>query len=128
MELVSGSHSIGQNLYHRKWCPKDRYNMFRGKGNKKLCEEILHEVATRHNIGIVELSVMPDHIHTVVQLPPTMRLPLEDVMLGRHSWLVEVVRPYGYDPASHSTRPYQCDVVELLRAKCLHKAFYFPFP
>ncbi len=25
------------------------------------------------------------------------RLPLEDVMLGRHSWLVEVVRPYGYD-------------------------------
>jgi len=46
--------------------------MFRGKGNKKLCEEILQEVATRHNIGIIELSVMPDHIHTVVQLPPTM--------------------------------------------------------
>jgi putative transposase len=46
--------------------------MFRGKGNKKLCEHILHEVAERHNIGIVELSVMPDHIHTVVQLPPTM--------------------------------------------------------
>jgi len=46
--------------------------MFRGKGNKKLCEDILDEVAERHNIGIVELSVMPDHIHTVVQLPPTM--------------------------------------------------------
>ena len=46
--------------------------MFRGKGNKKLCEDILHEVADRHNIGIVELSVMPDHIHIVVKLPPTM--------------------------------------------------------
>ena len=46
--------------------------MFRGKGNKKLCEDILYEVAERHNIGIVELSVMPDHIHIVVQLPPTM--------------------------------------------------------
>jgi putative transposase len=46
--------------------------MFRGKGNKKLCEDILHEVAIRHNIGIVELSVMPDHIHIVVQLPATM--------------------------------------------------------
>jgi putative transposase len=46
--------------------------MFRGKGNKKLCEDILHEVAQRHNIGIVELSVMPDHVHIVVQLPPTM--------------------------------------------------------
>ena len=72
MDLVSGSHSIGQNLYHLEWCPKYRYNMFRGEGNKKLCEEILCEVATRHNIGIVELSVMPDHVHTIVQLPPTM--------------------------------------------------------
>jgi putative transposase len=32
----------------------------------------LHEVAERHNIGIVELSVMPDHVHVVVQIPPTM--------------------------------------------------------
>ena len=46
--------------------------MFRGKGNKKLCEDILHEVAARHNIGMIELSVMPDHIHTVVLIPPTM--------------------------------------------------------
>jgi putative transposase len=46
--------------------------MFRGKGNKKLCEDILYEVAERHNIGIVELSVMPDHVHIVVQLRPTM--------------------------------------------------------
>jgi len=43
-----------------------------GTGNKKLCEDILHEVAVRHHIGIVELSVMPDHIHVVVQLPSTM--------------------------------------------------------
>jgi putative transposase len=46
--------------------------MFRGKKNKKLCEDILHEVAERHNIGMIELSVMPDHIHTVVLIPPTM--------------------------------------------------------
>jgi putative transposase len=71
MELVSVSHSIGQNLYHLEWCPKYRYNMFRGKKNKKLCEDILHEVAEQHNILMIELSVMPDHVHTV-QLPPTM--------------------------------------------------------
>ena len=40
MELVSGSHSKGQNLYHLEWCPKYRYNMFRGEGNKKLYEDI----------------------------------------------------------------------------------------
>ena len=72
MELVSGNHSIGQNLYHLEWYPKYRYNMFRGKKNKKLCEDILHEVAERYHILMIELSVMPDHIHTFVQLPPTM--------------------------------------------------------
>ena len=72
MELVSGSYSKGQNLYHLEWCPKYRYNMFIGKGNKKLCEDILHEIAEQHKIGIVELSGMSDHIHIVVQLSPTM--------------------------------------------------------
>ena len=72
MDLVSGSHSIGQNLYHLEWCPKYRYNMFMKEENKKLCEDVLHTVAKRHKIEITELCVMPDHIHTVVGLPPTM--------------------------------------------------------
>jgi len=46
--------------------------MFMNEENKKLCEEILREVAERHNIKITELSVMPDHVHTVVGVPPTM--------------------------------------------------------
>ena len=72
MNLVSGSHSIGQNMYHLEWCPKYRYNMFKQESNKKLCEEVLHEVAKRHKIEITELSVMSDHIHIVVVIPPTM--------------------------------------------------------
>jgi putative transposase len=46
--------------------------MFKREGNKKLCEEVLHEVAKRHNIEITELCVMPDHIHIIVGIPPTM--------------------------------------------------------
>ena len=46
--------------------------MFRREDNKKLCEEILNEVADRHKIKINELSVMPDHIHIVVEIPSTM--------------------------------------------------------
>jgi putative transposase len=46
--------------------------MFKQEENKKLCEEVLHEVAKRHKIKIAELSVMSDHIHTVVGIPPTM--------------------------------------------------------
>ncbi|HEC94864.1 MAG TPA: IS200/IS605 family transposase [Thermoplasmatales archaeon] len=72
MELVSSSHSVGQNLYHLEWCPKYRYNMFKREENKKLCEEVLKKVAERHRIEICEFSVMPDHLHMVVALPPTM--------------------------------------------------------
>ena len=72
MNLVSGSHSIGQNMYHLEWCPKYRYNMFKRESNKKLCETVLHEVAKRHKIEITELSVMSDHIHVVVCIPSTM--------------------------------------------------------
>ncbi len=46
--------------------------MFKQEENKKLYEEVLHEVAKRHKIKIAELSVMSDHIHTVVGIPPTM--------------------------------------------------------
>jgi putative transposase len=72
MELVSGSHSVGQNVYHLEWCPKYRYHMFRREGHKKICEEILREIAHRHKIEIKEVSIMSDHLHTVVSLPPTM--------------------------------------------------------
>ena len=72
MDLISGSHSVGQNLYHLEWCPKYRYKMFMKEENKKLCEDILKEVAKRHKMKMEELSVMPDHIHAVVGIPLTM--------------------------------------------------------
>jgi len=46
--------------------------MLRKQENKNLCEQILRAVASRHEIKIIELSVMPDHIHIVVSLLPTM--------------------------------------------------------
>jgi putative transposase len=72
MDLISNNHSVGQNIYHLEWCPKYRYNMLKNEDIKKLCENILREIADRHHIIIIELSVMPDHIHMVVSLPTTM--------------------------------------------------------
>ncbi|MDD3714498.1 MAG: IS200/IS605 family transposase [Atribacterota bacterium] len=74
MELNSGSYSVGQSLYHFEWCPKYRYKMFNKAENKKLCETILSEVAERHGIGIIEMAVMPDHLHLIVEIPPTMSI------------------------------------------------------
>ena len=46
--------------------------MFIDEENKKLCKEILEDIAKKHKMRIEELSVMPDHIHLVVQIPSTM--------------------------------------------------------
>jgi Transposase and inactivated derivatives len=72
MDLVRSNHRVGQNLYHFEWCPKYRYNMFRKEENRKLCENILREIAEKHGIGIMEIFVMPDHLHLIVDIPPTM--------------------------------------------------------
>jgi len=48
--------------------------MFRKEKFSTLCEQILIETAQRHNIQIVELNVMPEHVHMIVQLPSTMSI------------------------------------------------------
>jgi len=66
------SHGIGTNIHKLEWVTKYRYKMFRKPEFKKLCEDKIHNVAGRHNIKIRKLSVMPEHIHTTVELPMDM--------------------------------------------------------
>jgi putative transposase len=72
MDFVSNSHSIGNNIHHLEWCTKYRYKMFRNEKFREYCKDILHMVARRHGIEILELAVMEDHVHCIVQLPPEM--------------------------------------------------------
>ena len=48
--------------------------MFNKEEHKNLCETILYEVAERHGIGIIEMAVMPDHLHLIVEIPSTMSI------------------------------------------------------
>jgi putative transposase len=50
------------------------YKMFARPELAKLCEELLYEIGERHRIRILGLSVMPDHIYVIVELPPSMAL------------------------------------------------------
>lgn len=68
----SHNSSVGYNIHHFEWCTKYRYKMFRRAKYKKLCEEALRTVSERYGIGIRELSVMPEHVHLSVELPPDM--------------------------------------------------------
>jgi putative transposase len=46
--------------------------MFAKEKNAALCRAAIGDVAKRHGIGIKELAVMPDHVHVVAEIPPSM--------------------------------------------------------
>jgi len=71
-EFIRRSHSAGNNIHHLQWCTKYRYAMFRKQKHAEFCKDMLHMIARKHQIEILELAVMPDHIHAIAQLPPDM--------------------------------------------------------
>lgn len=70
--MNSFSHSYGESTYHLWWITKYRYKMFRKRGHKYLCRDVLQQVAKRHNIKVLTLAVGDDHIHIVASIPPTL--------------------------------------------------------
>ena len=73
-DLVSGAHSVFQCVYHIEWCPKYRFNVFKKEGSKSDMETILKKIAKEKDMQIEELAVMPDHVHMVVHVDPSISL------------------------------------------------------
>jgi putative transposase len=55
--------------YHVIWCPKYRRSVL-VKGVDERLKEIIQDVATECNSEILELEVMPDHVHLLVEVDP----------------------------------------------------------
>ena len=71
-EYSRQAHSVGDSFWHFEWCPKYRYKMFRKSKYKNLAEACIRKAAYQHKIEIVEISVMPDHLHLIAKIPLTM--------------------------------------------------------
>ncbi|MBI5151613.1 MAG: IS200/IS605 family transposase [Candidatus Pacebacteria bacterium] len=56
--------------YHFVWIPKYRREVLVGKIPVRL-KEILEEIAKAYKFKIIAQEVMPDHIHVLVDAPPT---------------------------------------------------------
>src|SRR3990167_10023631 len=69
IELEHYNHKVGINFWHLTWQTKYRYKMFAKFEYKNLCEASIRKAASRHNIKIHILNVLPDHLHTLVTLP-----------------------------------------------------------
>ena len=61
--------AVRESLWHVMWCTKFRYNMFAKFKYKSLVEACIRKAAHKHNIQIIVLTVMPDHIHAIIRLP-----------------------------------------------------------
>jgi len=71
-EYTRNKHSVGDSFWHFEWCPKYRYNMFSKFEYKNLITACIRKAAKEHNIEIVEINVMPDHLHILAKLSLTM--------------------------------------------------------
>lgn len=58
-------------MYHIVWLPKYRKKVLEGKVKSRL-EELLRECAEINDWEIQELNIQIDHVHLVIQLPPSI--------------------------------------------------------
>jgi putative transposase len=67
-EYIKANHSVGISMWHFEWCTKYRYKMFKKQEYLKLAEACIRRAASLHRITIIEISVMPDHVHLIIQI------------------------------------------------------------
>jgi len=72
IELEHYNHKVGINFWHINWQTKYRYGMFAKFKYKSLCEACIRKTASRHNIKIRIINVLPDHVHLIATLPKGM--------------------------------------------------------
>ena len=67
------SHSYHRLTYHLVFTPKYRRRVLQGKLALRL-KQLFFECAEVNSWFIHEIEIMPDHVHMLIQLPPTIEL------------------------------------------------------
>lgn len=76
MELKKNRHAVGQSAYHFVWRPKYNIAVFKKDYPRIVIEKAIRDMAERHKIKIVELKVLPDHVHCFVEIPHTISVSM----------------------------------------------------
>ncbi|MFB9877324.1 IS200/IS605 family transposase [Planobispora siamensis] len=67
--LRTNSNIAFQCAFHVVWCPKYRRRVLGGQIEARL-KELIREVITDKQAWLIELEVMPDHVHLLVEVDP----------------------------------------------------------
>lgn len=88
MKYKSNNNVVYSCKYHVVWCPKYRRPVLVHGVDRRL-REILREVASERRAEIIEMEIMPDHAHLLVEVDPQYGIHrLVRQMKGRSSRLL----------------------------------------
>ena len=69
MQVKSNRNIVYCCKYHLVWCPKYRRRVLVDEVERRL-KEIIIEQARKQNAEIIEMEIMPDHVHLLVEVDP----------------------------------------------------------
>ena len=69
MKYKSNNNIVYSCKYHVVFCPKYRRKVLVGDVETRL-KELIQEICTEFNIDLLEMEVMPDHVHLLLEVDP----------------------------------------------------------
>lgn len=69
MEYKSNNNVVYSCKYHVIWCPKYRRKVLVNDVADRLTE-LIHKIASDHQSDVIELEIMPDHVHLLIEVDP----------------------------------------------------------
>jgi putative transposase len=88
MEYKSNRNIVYSCKYHAVWCPKYRRPVLVNGVDSRL-KTIVAEVVAETRSELIELEVMPDHVHLLVEVDPQFGIhKLVKMIKGRSSRLI----------------------------------------
>lgn len=69
MDYKSNNNVVYSCKYHVVWCPKYRRKVLTG-GIARRMKELISIICTESRSDIVEMEIMPDHVHLLVSVDP----------------------------------------------------------
>lgn len=69
MEYKSNHNIVYSCKYHVVWCPKYRRSVLENGVDVRL-KELIKEICDSLNVEIIEMEIMPDHVHLLMEVDP----------------------------------------------------------
>jgi putative transposase len=69
MKYKNNNNVVYSCKYHVIWCPKYRRQVLTGAVAERL-KDLINQVASERQSEVIELEIMPDHVHLLIEVDP----------------------------------------------------------